>query len=111
MMRAMVALFLVGCGGMSEEDFRAELVTRSCEATMACSEEQGTGVSFSFDSQEDCEAFMGGLLGPVVAGCDYDAAAAGDCLDETEALDCETVNSGGRAGACDAVYSGDGCEW
>jgi hypothetical protein len=109
MNRAMVMVVLVGCGGVSEEGFREEFVQKSCAAMVECSE--GEDATISFESPEDCEAFMGGFMGPVVEGCDYDAGAASDCLNETDKADCADFEGGGRPKSCDAVYSGDGCEW
>jgi hypothetical protein len=111
MNRAMMVLVLVGCGGVDEESFREEFVQKSCEASMTCAEEAEGSASVSFESQEDCEAFLGGFMGPVVEGCDYDAAAAGDCLSEADKAECSDYEGGGRPKACDAVYTGDGCEW
>jgi hypothetical protein len=96
-----------GCG-LSEKEFKDRYVESACAASIDCAEE-GTGITFG--SQEECEAFLGPFLGLAVSGCDYDGAAAKDCLADLESPDCEVVNSGGSAESCNGVYSGDACAW
>ncbi|MEQ1506637.1 MAG: hypothetical protein ABMB14_30700 [Myxococcota bacterium] len=102
---------LAACG-VSEGKFQDQYVAKSCEALESCADASGTGVSISFGSQSECETFLGPFVSLATAGCDFDPAAASDCLADLDEPDCDAVNSGGAAASsCEAVYSGDGCGW
>lgn len=100
---AMVAfgcLFAVGCG-TSPDEFNEKFADAYCKTAVTC---DGT---VTFESESDCKAFLEGFNSVAAESCDFDPKASKDCLDEVEAVDCDTLND---TPSCDKVYSGDECE-
>ena len=107
-MRAVVVVFAVGCG-YSEGKFKDDYLDAYCGMSESCAE--GTGVSISFGSADECKTFLGAFFSLGTAGCDYDPVAAKDCVDELGAASCDGLATGDGTPSCDAVYSGDACGW
>jgi hypothetical protein len=109
MWRRLVPLVLVACGGVSQEAFDERYITAACELTVECAADGSGSTFFSFDSVEECEAFLTVFWNDAVANCEYDADAGADCLDELEALGCDDVAV--TPAACMEVYTGPSCEF
>ena len=75
---SLVALSAVGCG-FSEEKYLETYAVASCEFTIACYPEL-------YASIDDCVAQVS--EGDPTEACTYDAAAARDCVDGVEAMEC-----------------------
>ncbi len=96
---------LVACG-VSRDKFATQFPEKFCALEMECSS-SGSDSGFSlFETQEDCEGFVG-LFVALSADCDYDKAAAKACLD---ALDEATCDDDGFNSECDNVFTGGSCE-
>ena len=108
MWRRWIPLFLVACGGVSQEEFDERYITAACELTIECAAEGSASTFFSFDSVEDCEAFLTLFWNDAVAGCTYNADAGADCLDALDATECNDVTT---PPACLEVYTGETCEF
>ncbi|MFT4625885.1 MAG: hypothetical protein ACI8PZ_004556 [Myxococcota bacterium] len=94
---------LVACG-VSEKKFENEYVAKSCELLVDCAGESSSDF-LTFDSASECESFLGAFFSLGTSGCDYDGAAAKDCLAEIKDATCES----GEPSACNKVYSGAAC--
>ena len=94
--------------GLSEDDFVDQYVSDYCSLAMEC----GDSLGFSYDSVEDCEAFVGAFSAAaqdIAANsddCTYNADNAAACLDELNTTECDAlINSA----SCYDVYEGT-CE-
>ncbi len=108
MWRRWIPLFLVACGGVSQEEFDERYITTACELTIECAGQSSASTFFSFDSVEECEVFLTLFWNDAVANCDYNADAAADCLDALDAAECNDVTT---PPACLEVYTGETCEF
>ena len=98
------ALVLLAACGVSEERFKEQYASESCELLSSCDDDQ-----VAFADQADCEIFYGMLLDSTTASCDYSAEDASACLKAVQAASCDAAVAG--VAACSSVYSGDGCAW
>lgn len=92
---------LVGCG-VSEEKFKSESISISCEKMVECAPEMGEYLGFS--DQASCEEVFNEAVAEDESTCTYDASKAQACLDEMSATTCEQFTSGEEtASSCDSV--------
>ena len=102
---ALLLPLLTACG-LSRDKFEEQFPEKLCTLEMECMAD-GSDSGFSlFDTQQDCEAFVG-LFIAMSADCDYDKKAAKSCLD---ALDEATCDDDGSNSECDNVFTGGSCE-
>lgn len=99
----MGAVLLAGCG-MSPEQFNEESADLYCKTAVDCEDELG----ISFDSEQDCKAFLKGFGSVAVESCDYDGKLASDCISDLKKADCAALAEGPKS--CDKVFSGPDCE-
>lgn len=99
-------MFLVACGGVSEDEFREEFTAKSCDLLFECAGDETT--LFFFETPEDCRMFLSFVWTAVPDECDYDRKAAKECLQAMDDATCDEQEPEGYS-ACEEVYTGDGC--
>ena len=109
MKRFMPLFFLVACGP-SQEEFEEDSWAVTCDLIFECTDAdtiEAAGVLWIFgETASDCYALLDAATdsGTSEAECEYDKAAAKECLDELEALTCDDYASDGPSvSACDRV--------
>ena len=105
-----VALGLLSaCGGMTEDEFADEMIVVTCDKMFECTtaeeiEAAGAFWVFGADSEE-CQAIFDSAEATEDTGaeCEFDGAAAQECLDGYESMTCEEAAEGTAPDACNNI--------
>jgi hypothetical protein len=100
---------LVGCGGLSEDDFIDGYLAETCRLSTECAEEDDFSM---FESTDDCITFMKLFGGSSIGnGCEYSAKDAKTCMTYLEGLTCETASElltgDSMPAECTGAYTGE----
>jgi hypothetical protein len=100
---AIGALATLAACGVSEEKFQDQYVAAYCENIVTTCADDASLVLF--ETEDDCSTFISAFYTAAadLEGCEYDKAAAKECLDAADAADCDSWMAGGPA-ECATVY-------
>ena len=93
--------FLVACGP-SEEDFAVEYTGIICDLTFDCTDEELIEYLPWADANE-CKTASEDGEEAEESTCNYDKAAAAECLEAASAMTCDDYNAGSFPSSCSNV--------
>lgn len=93
-------LFLLACG-VTEDNFPDRYAAETCARFEECFQAE---YELAYDDMGECTDEVVDILS-FADSCDFDAAAAADCLDEVRSADCADLFDSSASSGCNQVYT------